>query len=99
MSLDPSAPPSAPHSNDSTSVVIATGPAVPEQTDPSEVVVKKPMPLPTGTQAMDILNCVHNYYIIVFKPAACQLKVGAPGFLLVLSTTLFLCVPLKAINN
>ena len=99
MSLDPSAPPSAPRSNDSTSVVIATGPAVPEQTDPSEVVIKKPMPLPTGTQAMVILNCVDNYYIVVFKLDACQLKVGTPGFLLVLSTTLFLCVSPKAINN
>ena len=58
MSLDPSGPPSAPHSNDSTCVVIATGPAVPEQTDPSEVVIKKPMPLPTGTQGMGILNCI-----------------------------------------
>ena len=33
------------------------------------------------TQAMYILNCVYNYYIIAFKPGACQLKVGVPGFL------------------
>lgn len=49
MSLEAPAPPAATQS--STNVVIVTGPAVPEQIEPSEVVVKKPMP-PTGMQAI-----------------------------------------------
>ena len=79
MSLDPATPPSTQQSIQSINVVVATRLAVPEQIDPSEVVIQKPMRY-TGTQAIDILSCNHNYYIMFFKPGACQLKVGAPGF-------------------
>ena len=40
------APPPPP--NDGDDVMTASGPAAAEQTDPSEVVVEKPTPLPTG---------------------------------------------------
>lgn len=47
MSLHaPNAAPPPPSSN----VVVVSGPAVAEQPDLSEVVIKKPMPSPTGVQ-------------------------------------------------
>ena len=64
-SLDLSAPPSTRQSIHSTNVVIATRlAAVAGQIDPSEVVVKKPMLLHAGTQAMDILSYNHITIIL-----------------------------------
>ena len=67
MSLEAPAPPPTTHTNDNgTNVVVGTGPAVPEQTDPSEVVVKKPTPLPTGMQLSYVYYewYLHHYNIM-----------------------------------